>query len=174
MLSVIALVSTLTSEEVELGMLPWIDIANHKSTSSLQLGYDLLRDGIVLKGVAGSGNEFAEFDYGGRHGIDNDKLLGEFGFVELDNPNDIFEVVVADGIVVKFKRHGVVNKSAADDISDDEILESARKARCALVAGFSLHTAVPTDSIAAGRFKMASQWRNEKIRLLDEYIHLHS
>ena len=170
-LSVVALVSTLTSDEVELGMLPWIDVANHKSTSSLHLGYDLLRDGIVLKGGAGSGN--VEFDYGGRNGICNDKLLGEFGFVEVDNPNDILEVAVAGDIVVNFGRYGVVNKSAAE-ISDDEILESARKARCALVAGFSSQTSVPTDPIAVGRFKMASQWRNEKIRLLDEYIHLHS
>ena len=173
-LSVIALVSTLTSDEVELGMLPWIDIANHKSASSLQLGYDLLRDGIVLKGFPGSGNNVL-FDYGGaKNGICNDKLLGEFGFVEVDNPNDSFEVVVDDGIVVNFGRYGVVNKRAADDISDDELLELARKARCALVAGSSSRTAEPTDPIAAGRFKMASQWRNEKIRLLDEYIHLYS
>jgi len=168
MLSVVALVSTLTSDEVELGMLPWIDIANHKSTSSLQLGYDLLRDGVVLKGAV-SGN--VEFDYGGKkNGICNDKLLGEYGFVEVDNPNDLFEAVVADGVVVSVGRYGVVRERTADLCDDEQLLESARKSRCALMAG--LHD-VPKDPIGAGRFKMAAQWRNEKIRLLDEYINLH-
>eukprot|EP00804_Cyclotella_cryptica_P026223 CCRYP_009794-RD/>CCRYP_009794-RD protein AED:0.44 eAED:0.44 QI:316/1/0.5/1/0/0/2/0/163 len=132
------LVNSLTSEE-ELAMLPWIDIANHKSKSRLYLQYGLLRDDVVLKrdnmsfanNINGEDDLYSsivEFDYGGTSvGVGNDKLLGEYGFVEKDNPNDTIDLWV-NGRSTTIGRNGVIG-SLRNDISVEELKSAALRIR---------------------------------------------
>mmetsp|Transcript_25161 Transcript_25161/g.55818 ORF Transcript_25161/g.55818 Transcript_25161/m.55818 type:complete len:414 (+) Transcript_25161:83-1324(+) len=171
----VVLVSSLVVAEPELAMIPWIDLANHKSKSHLNLEYDLLHDSIALKGQRKSipGESFVNFDYGGRQGIDNNKLLGEYGFVEENNPSDILHIEVGEDIVT-IGRHGVVRSSTRSNesfVKEKEVTNAVLKARARLLA---VGTATATEdghiTIDFDRTKLAALWRREKIRLLDEYL----
>lgn len=173
MLSVTTLVSSLVSTEPELAMIPWIDLANHKSTSRLHLEYDLLHDGIALKGEHKSmpGESLVYFDYGGRQGIDNNKLLGEYGFVEENNPNDILDIEVGEDLIT-MGRQGVVRSSTNESlVKEKEVTNAVLRARASLLAvGAPKATEDLYDTIDFDRAKLAALWRQEKIRLLDEYL----
>jgi hypothetical protein len=172
--SVAVLINSLTSNE-ELAMLPWIDIANHKSKSKLYLLYGTLQDNIVLKTSPSTENanesaetdKFVNFDYGGSiEGCSNDKLLGEYGFVEEDNPNDYIDFTLR-GTGVTLRRHGLLDCSNAHVL--DEVKIAAKELRKSL-ALVGMRDDATTDEIDVQRSSLASQWRNEKIRLLDEFL----
>lgn len=169
-LSVITLVSTLVAKEPELAMIPWIDIANHKSKSRLYLEYDLLHDRIALKGESMSPDEFVTFDYGGAsQGIDNNRLLGEYGFVEEDNPSDTLGVKVGRGTVT-IGRRGIVHYPPSLMKDEEEVRLAARKTRDNLLLAASVASTESNDAIDSERANLAALWRKEKIRLLDEYL----
>lgn len=156
-------------------MLPWIDIANHKSKSKLYLLYGTLQDNIVLKTSPSTENanesaeadKFVNFDYGGSiEGCSNDKLLGEYGFVEEDNPNDYIDFTLR-GTGVTLRRHGLLDCSNAHVL--DEVKIAAKELRKSL-ALVGMRDDATTDEIDVQRSSLASQWRNEKIRLLDEFL----
>ena len=172
--SITVLVNTLTANE-ELAMLPWIDVANHRSKSRLFLQYGLLQDNIVLKRdfsspeqhAADGSYSFVNFDYGGTFdGCSNDKLLGEYGFVEIDNPNDTIEMTV-NGEKFVIGRQGIIIEDIFN-ASIDEVKGAAKSLRNSL-ANDVLIDSTP-DQISTLRINLAKQWRNEKIKLLDEFL----
>jgi hypothetical protein len=176
--SIAVLVNSLTANE-ELAMLPWIDIANHKSKSKLYLQYGILQDNIVLKSSSSidssassideSCDNFVTFDYGGFiDGCSNDKLLGEYGFVEKDNPNDYIDFTVR-GTAVKLRRNGRLDCSHVGVLLDD-LKSAAKELRQSLAFVDTLDRDEATEEVDILRSSLASQWRNEKIRLLDEFI----
>lgn len=170
--SAAVLVNTIVSEEPELAMLPWIDIANHKSKSRLFLEYGLFHDGIVLKrdGEAEFNEDqsfsFINFDYGGASkGVNSDKLLGEYGFVEENNPNDAMDILVGKKLVTIGRRGQVLTaQSSLKDIKD-----AAKKVRDGLLDTKEGCNS-SNDPVDIQRYILAAQWRKEKIRLLNEFL----
>lgn len=184
------LISTLlqSKQEPELAMLPWIDIANHKSGSKLSLEYGLFRDEIILKkgDEVATESSFVNFDYGGAsQGAGNDKLLGIYGFVEEDNPNDTMDVQIGNSedeqIFITIGRNGTL-KTQLSSSSGEEMKDALRKVTQnihSLRRKFryldQMHdSAVISDLVERQRCRLASQWRAEKIRLIDEFLGINS
>jgi hypothetical protein len=170
--SVTVLVKSLANNQ-ELAMLPWIDIANHKSKSRLYLQYGLLQDDIVLKRETTIQNaigkpDFVHFDYGGSGGCSNDKLLGEYGFIEQDNPNDTIDIYVR-GNAITLRRNGRTD-NLTSDITIEELRRAARDTRNCLAAFGAADHQTTVDEIDTLRNSLASHWRYEKLRLLDEFL----
>jgi hypothetical protein len=71
-----------TNQVNELVLVPWIDLANHDSLSSPYVfESNLLKDAITLK-TTEQKHDLVMISYGGKKGIHNDQLLGEYGFVK--------------------------------------------------------------------------------------------
>jgi hypothetical protein len=119
------MVSLSTKQSAETAMMPFIDLANHKSgRNEMIFEYSVWKDAIVWKkkvvtkkhdttttttpttpGLPNTDNveendrgelddEWITFDYGGTFGTTNDALLGIYGFVEHDNPNDQLQLLL--------------------------------------------------------------------------------
>ena len=182
----------------EIAMLPWIDLANHKSNTHMILEYDIFQDSIVWKkseksnsmeeGVKASKStstddaEWITYDYGGETGITNDHLLGVYGFVEVDNPNDTIDLELNnnDQTILTVGRYGrIIGESTAVGNGDiamlsqhDQILYAAEQTRRKLLErGDLLSTEEAKSSIFDPmQADIANVWRREKIRLLDELL----
>ena len=188
----------------EVAMLPWIDLANHKSNTHMTLEYNIFRNSIVWKkreksqsiedGVTASKStspddaEWITFDYGGETGITNDHLLGVYGFVEVDNPNDTIDLELNsnDQTVITVGRYGqIIGGSSAGnrerqynngDIvmlsQHDQILYTAEQTRRKLLEREDLLSADEAKSSNCDPLlaDVANAWRREKIRLLDELL----
>ena len=174
----------------EIAMLPWIDLANHKSGTKMTLEYDMFQDSIVWKRSSISemkdsnqitgDSEWITFDYGGETGASNDHLLGVYGFVETDNPNDTIDLELRksdehDQSIVSIGRYGkIVGDSGSGGGSRSQdyeslLIESAKRARRNILEkGF--HEAITVAQIDPTQADLAKMWRTEKIRLLDEFI----
>lgn len=155
----------------EIALLPWIDLANHKSGTKMVFEYDILNDSINWKRTGGDPDKYdwVTFDYGGELGATNDRLLGVFGFVEIDNPNDTFEVELKNGSFATIGRFGQVQ--GGNDVKMDDAVLAASNARERLL---SFTAENPSDSTDFTRAQVAESWRSEKIRLLDELLDLTS
>ena len=165
-------------KEPELAMLPWIDIANHKSQSRLNLKYGMFGDEIILKKdddgeVTTAPLLFINFDYGGSEGIGNDKLLGRYGFVEVDNPNDSLDLEIEDGNkkqIITIGRNGVLRTQLEETpggCTIKEVVHAISDLRLHLLTDGEEDT---LEHIESQRCGLASQWRAEKTRLIDEFL----
>lgn len=165
--SFMALAYIVSSNQVnELALVPWIDLANHDSSSSpCVFEYNLLKDAIALKTTERK-QEWVTFSYGGKKGIHNDRLLGEYGFVEVDNPNDILVLQLhIDSVTIG--RSGKIQEASS---LDAQLVESAIKLRLILSDPVHIHPPNESDPVDVERAKLAELWRQEKIRLLDEFL----
>lgn len=162
------------ARQPELALVPWIDFANHQSSAGgLVFQYDCLRDAIQLRRREGGSHATSEedgwitFDYGGAaEGITNDRLLGEYGFVEEDNPNDTLVIEVGDAVLT-LGRHGRRGLTGGGKLhTEGDVRDAIEATRAALAASqVPVDSRDPNDAILAG---LAAQWRREKRRLLDE------
>jgi len=196
-------------QQPELAFIPWVDFANHKSDSSsevrgtkegLVFEYDNFQDAILLKKKEGSdsitssssfqGNnkEWITFNYGGQQeGITNDRLLGEYGFVEEDNANDRFVLEIGGSYLLSMGRHGRYTLKPSsnygggenDDEEGNEELPTETEIRALVITTRDELTSLienennpPKDPVDLERAKLASIWRREKVRLIDEYLSL--
>ena len=189
LISSLYLISTLlrSRKEPELAMLPWIDIANHKSQSRLNLEYGLLGDEIIIKkdgaasplsssAIGEEEAQFVNFDYGGAsQGAGNNKLLGIYGFVEEDNPNDTMNIQIGGKSkrIITIGRKGVVHTplSNEEDCTLDEVIYAASDLRGKFLELDQMHDCTKiSDPIEYQRSWLAAQWRKEKIRLINEFL----
>jgi hypothetical protein len=137
---------------------------------------------LVLDYPLATGDE-AFFGYGGRAGISNDRLLLEYGFVEENNPDDTHRIPLVSSEEAAKGRGGgvecvVLGRRGAVRAA---VLEAPPKATpSAVTAAVSAELARLRDAshVASGNFateaeqerwQLASAWRREKIRLLDEH-----
>lgn len=67
---------------------PYIDMINHKSSSKTDVSYNYFLDQFEVKSQAYNVNEQIFLSYGKQS---NDRLLQYYGFIEEDNPNDVYE-----------------------------------------------------------------------------------
>jgi len=187
------------SEQSEIAMLPWIDIANHKSESRMYLGYGLWGDEIIMKHDAktsvtdssptiyksGENPSFplempVNFDYGGASkGIGNDKLLGVYGFVEENNPNDTLKLRVGKHVTttITIGRKGtLLTKDHHCTLHEISLALEELREKLLDLNDSDKHNHIPerSDPIGVQRHRLAAQWRKEKIRLLDEFSAVHS
>ena len=166
------LIHALSKRNNEIAMLPWIDLGNHKSGNAMSFEYDILHDNIILKedadtNILASNNKWVTYDYGGVTGINNDRLLGEYGFIEIDNPNDTFELDIVHGETVILGRHGVILDRANQ--TNEKILHAAINIRKVFAERFNSDVDFndPFDIECAA---VAQLWRQEKVRLIDEFM----
>ena len=198
----------------ELAMVPWIDMANHKSNTAsfvMKLQYNIWNNCVewVRKvetepSISTSAPPLDElnnihnndslrgwitYDYGGKRGITNDKLLANYGFVEAENPNDRLEIQIYDdnaideapevAILGRFGK--VIEKNGAvwqnSTLTNANVVDAVSKQRDRLHSvSRSSKTLYPVEkgnAIDEARAKLASSWRREKIRLLDEFLAKH-
>jgi len=115
--------------------------------------------------------EEAFFCYGGLSGISNDRLLLEYGFVEVDNPGDTHRIRVGTGNkstqaadVIVLGRYGKVLQASVQPsevtAAVDAVLDS--------LWGTSDIAEFLTE-VQQERWRLATTWRREKIRILEEY-----
>lgn len=112
----------------------------------------------------------AFFCYGGSAGISNDRLLLEYGFVEVENPDDTHCIHVGNestnaGDTIVLGRFGKALKTSVppNEVAAAVNAELARlrhtKDKC-----FQFTTEAQEE-----RWQLAASWRREKIRLLEEF-----
>jgi hypothetical protein len=158
-----ALAYTLSNRNVELALVPWLDFANHDTLSAPSVfEYDIMNDAISWKVMSKRG-EWATYDYGGSAGATNDRLLGEYGFVEIDNPNDTLLLELADC------HRSIGRNGRMSEPPNDLVLDSAQELRKALANG-KVSPPDLNDPVDVERSRLADVWRQEKIRLLDELM----
>ena len=163
------LVHILSKKNNEIAMIPWIDVANHNSAATMSFEYDLLKDSIVFKeartkNILVLDDKWITFDYGG---INNDRLLGEYGFVEIDNPNDTFDLKINECRTITLGRRGIIIDHSNE--TNEMIVNAAYEMRKNL--GEPLDEIVCSDDPFDIEIAAAAQlWRQEKIRILDEYL----
>ena len=117
-------------------------------------------------------SDWVTFSYGGTDGIGNDRLLGEYGFVEVDNPDDTLTLQTNDESVV-IGRNGTIREPSLLP-SNARLVESASKLRSVLADPVSIHPPNESDIVDVERAKLAELWRLEKVRMLDEFLLKHS
>lgn len=114
----------------------------------------------------------AFFCYGGSAGISNDRLLLEYGFVEVDNPDDTHRIHVgsgnestqgADTIVL-----GRFGKTLKTSVPPNEVAEAVN-AELARLRHTNDKCFQFTTEAQEERWQLAASWRREKIRLLEEF-----
>ena len=120
------------------------------------------------------------FDYGGASkGIANEKLLGVYGFVEENNPNDTLKLRVGKHITTTItigRKGGLLTKDYHCTLH--EVTRAVEELREKLLdlndSDRHNHSPQGSDPIVLQRHRLAAQWRKEKIRLLDEFSAVHS
>lgn len=82
---------------LEMAMMPMLDAFNHNSNAKVSCAYDGTRNAFVLTANAALGRgEQACISYGDKS---NDELLQLFGFVEEENPHDVFLSIGLDSFL---------------------------------------------------------------------------
>ena len=120
--------------------------------------------------------QFVNFDYGGAsQGAGNNKLLGIYGFVEEDNPDDTVNIQIGGKSkrIITIGRKGVVHTqlSNEEDCTLDEVIYAARDLRGKFLELDQMHDCKKiSDPIEYQRSWLAAQWRKEKIRLINEFL----
>lgn len=168
MAPVLALGYILSNRNYEVALVPWLDLANHKTNSPSSIfQYDIVHDSILWRTGRDSRKDgWATFNYGGSS-TTNDRLLGDYGFIEIDNPNDSIILELSD-------RRVIINMlEAVEQPPDEEVLECAKNVREKLAKPVSL-AADRNDPVDVERYKLAELWRQEKVRLLDWFLRKHS
>ncbi|CAM9291619.1 unnamed protein product [Chrysoparadoxa australica] len=136
-------------------LIPYIDSMNHCSSVGTDLSFDPVADKFSIatdtKLVAG---DQAFISYGEK---DNDELLQFFGFVEENNPFDVYSVgglESADTASILCSRRG------------DEIVDASVKKRCqaelSRIESYSSKSSQGNEGIAA----LAATFRDEKMQML--------
>lgn len=128
-------------------LVPGADLLNHANGANTRVRYDALRDHVAVVATAQKGHQVF-LDYGP---LANADLLLDFGFVLPDNIHDSRWLRRDDNTSVLLRR-------TTTDVS----LVDAALADLAMLRG-------PEDSSSL-RGSLATQFRREQIRLLDEYV----
>jgi hypothetical protein len=174
LLSFVSLLSY-TRRKPQVALVPWVDLANHQSgNNQMMFEYNLFSESILWKQKQGpircggvmDVDPWITFEYLDQ--ATNDDLLGLYGFVEHDNPNDTMQLFCLEDkgdrlITVGRKGH------CQQDVSPKVLVASAQQTRERLAAP----AAAPVkddDSVDIARATLAENWRREKIRLLDEVL----